>query len=95
MSNINDGGPAFPFPIVSQNQTTGETSLWQTEGGMTLRDYFAAAALQGYIANYAGADVDPFSAHARISTAKRCYAMADEMIAERNIDRSERTEVEP
>ncbi len=38
MSEFNDGGPAFPW---------GEhgTRL----GGMTLRDYFAAKALQGYL----------------------------------------------
>ena len=45
MSNqINDGGPAFPnVPPDSQY------SDW--DKGMTLRDYFAAAALQGLMAN--------------------------------------------
>ena len=45
MSNqINDGGPAFPnVPPDSQY------SDW--DKGMTLRDYFAAAALQGLIAS--------------------------------------------
>jgi len=37
---INDGGPAFPH----------ETSLGYHHG-MTLRDYFAAAALQGFISD--------------------------------------------
>jgi hypothetical protein len=40
---INDGGPAFPTATLAQ----------KTEGGMTLRDYFAAAALQGILS---GAD---------------------------------------
>ena len=45
MSKIDDGGYAFPIPL-----TEGES--WNTEkfghpNGMTLRDYFAAAALQG------------------------------------------------
>ena len=44
MSERDDGGPAFPIPVISQNQTTGETSIWQTEGGMSLRDYFIAHA---------------------------------------------------
>jgi hypothetical protein len=41
MSNkINDGGPAFP----------ADFQLYST--GMTLRDYFAAAALQGVLSNH-------------------------------------------
>jgi hypothetical protein len=35
---INDGGPAFPTPVGIQHND-----------GMTLRDYFAAAALQGML----------------------------------------------
>lgn len=42
MNQINDGGPAFP---VSPEIYNG-TGLC----GMTLRDYFAAAALQGLLA---------------------------------------------
>ncbi len=37
---INDGGPAFPTPVGVQHND-----------GMTLRDYFAAAALQGLMAS--------------------------------------------
>jgi hypothetical protein len=37
---INDGGPAFPTPVGIQHND-----------GMTLRDYFAAAALQGLMAS--------------------------------------------
>jgi hypothetical protein len=40
MSN-NTGGPAFP--------DTQEN--WRGEKGMTLRDYFAAKAMQGFMAN--------------------------------------------
>jgi hypothetical protein len=36
---INNGGPAFPVPSLAVGS------------GMTLRDYFAAAALQGFCAN--------------------------------------------
>ena len=46
MSNkINDGGPAFP--------RTGADGHTSPQSGMTLRDYFAAAALQGILS---GAD---------------------------------------
>ena len=41
-SNINDGGPAFP--------TLDNTEHWR-HLGVSIRDYFAAAALQGSIAN--------------------------------------------
>ena len=42
-----DGGPAFPVPY--SNERDGPTVM-PTEG-MTLRDYFAAHALQGLLAN--------------------------------------------
>ena len=41
MSTINDGGPAFPVPANAFNDMEG----------MTLRDYFAAKAMQGMCAN--------------------------------------------
>ena len=37
MNEINDGGPAFPWPVPAQHQAYT---------GMTLRDYFAAKAMQ-------------------------------------------------
>jgi len=46
MSNkINDGGPAFPSPPIQHSN-----GFYSTGNGMTLRDYFAAAALQGILA---------------------------------------------
>lgn len=44
--NINDGGPAFPLPLGTANCSEPSES-----GGMSLRDYFAAAALQGLLAS--------------------------------------------
>lgn len=41
MSKIEDGGPAFPVQ---------DAATWQGHG-ITLRDYFAAKALQGLLAN--------------------------------------------
>jgi hypothetical protein len=46
MSEFKDGGPAFPTPY-----TTGQSGEYYTEfaNGMTLRDYFAARAMQGFV----------------------------------------------
>lgn len=63
---MNDtGGPAFPFN-------------WETKGefwamGATLRDYFAAKAMQALVQ---GSYFD--------ATAKMAYEMADAMLKERN-----------
>ena len=45
---MNTGGPAFPGPYV--NEKGGLEAVWK-QGGMTLRDYFAAKALQGMMAS--------------------------------------------
>ena len=66
----NDGGPAFP-----QGHAVGEIS--KMEGGMSLRDYFAAKALQGLCA-------DPSTAGTEgIDLANECYSIADAMLAAR------------
>ena len=63
MSNkINDGGPAFP----------ADFQLYST--GMTLRDYFAAAALQGNL-------IEPTASNDDV--AKWAYSLADAMIKAR------------
>lgn len=50
MSNTNTGGPAFPeIRIVSGDNYNPPTKLYY--GGMTLRDYFAAKAMQGLLSN--------------------------------------------
>lgn len=68
----NDGGPAFPIP-------DGDC------GGMSLRDYFAAAALMG-IAGRVNADVMRryFSAHYDGREAVVAYKLADAMLEERS-----------
>jgi hypothetical protein len=45
-NNTNTGGPAFPVPY--SNESDGPTMM--PSEGMTLRDYFAAKAMQGLIA---------------------------------------------
>ncbi len=46
MSNTNTGGPAFPG-----SRWDAEQDLYLPCEGMTLRDYFAAKAMQGVIAS--------------------------------------------
>lgn len=63
---LNDGGPAFP----------NKDELGNMVKGMTLRDYFAAAALQGLLA--AGNTKGAYS-----TFAEHAYAAADAMLAAR------------
>lgn len=67
----NNGGPAFPINIL------GETIKGQE--GMTLRDYFAAKAMQAFYTNYEN------SSDAKEASA-RAYVIADAMLAEREKD---------
>lgn len=70
MTNKNDGGAAFP-------QSGYER--WAPEGGMTLRDYFAAKALQGICAH-----PDTWGMQTPLIIAKECYTLADAMLEARN-----------
>lgn len=67
MSTINDGGPAFPIPGLHDDEDFN---------GMTLRDYFAANAMQGLLS-------DSTVKGAVGDFAKRSYAMADAMLLAR------------
>jgi hypothetical protein len=73
---INDGGPAFP--CVYYSEPVGSIGPQFTiKGGMTLRDYFAAAALKGQAHRLAS----PYE-HRDILAAD-CYAIADAMLKAR------------
>ena len=66
MSNTNTGGPAFPSP-------------YDDDEGMTLRDYFAAKAMQGMLASAdSWINKDEVEDFATI-----CYALADGMLKAR------------
>lgn len=69
MHTIKDGGPAFPVPGLK-----GHAEF----DGMTLRDYFAATALQGWLASFGPSDSPKAS-----SVAIFAYNVADAMLAER------------
>lgn len=79
------GGSAFPK--VSYQKPDGYGAhIMIVEGGMTLRDYFAARAMQGWISNspqIGGNVLNGSDGHAE-SIASISYAWADAMIAERN-----------
>ena len=72
---INDGGPAFPRTVTINDGIDGFTE--RKNNGMTLRDYFAAAALQGMMAEY---DPEDELEH---HIAKWSYKAADAMIKAR------------
>jgi len=81
MSKIDNGGAAFPLP----KQVFGEnTYLQYSDTGMTLRDYFAAAALQGWLASYPERDTPhPALNECENDVARLSYKMADAMLAAR------------
>lgn len=76
MSNKDNGGGAYPAML-----TFG--SGHETQTGMSLRDYFAAAAMQGWLASYGTGDSHPVHAGAAHIAAEQAYKMADAMLAER------------
>jgi hypothetical protein len=68
MNKIKAGGPAFPLQSIGPDFTPGYA-------GMTLRDYFAAKALQGLLAS---SEFNSFEGYASAA-----YTAADAMLAER------------
>jgi hypothetical protein len=80
MAGIKDGGPAFPRSGYEVDRETASACDTWPQDGMTLRDYFAAAALTGYLAGHAGDGI--FIPHEK-TAAVRAYEFADAMIAER------------
>jgi hypothetical protein len=71
MSNTNTGGPAFPVTIENGLSAGGDR-------GMTLRDYFAAKAMQAIVSNDA-----TFSTKYVGLAAKDAYVYADAMLKAR------------
>jgi hypothetical protein len=85
---MNDGGPAFPLDCNVEALENGEgvpqgfvIQHLQAHQGMSLRDYFAAAALTGLCANHETLKKGTtwLSSHA--------YIAADEMLSQRAVDR--------
>ena len=68
----NTGGPAFPQFVISNFGA-------HVEGGMTLRDYFAAKAMQGFVS-----DPDWRVDMMPNETARAAYTQADAMLKARD-----------
>lgn len=79
---MNDGGPAFPNNPVAYHDPNGKVYLAET--GMSLRDYFAAMALQGFLAfpNPFMSDKGPVERNP-VLLASIAYCQADAMLKER------------
>jgi len=73
---INDGGPAYPCQT---NPLPGK--LANAPQGMTLRDYFAGQALNGYLASWEGTNAPDFFTPDHV--APLAYAYADAMLEAR------------
>lgn len=78
MSKINDGGPAFP--------EFGERGKACGGEGMTLRDYFAAQALAGWLASFAPDAMHPAGRGKEGDVAEMSYALADAMLRAREVN---------
>lgn len=76
MMSKDTGGSAFPML-----GNIGYDSEWQIDEGMSMRDYFAAKAMQGFAASPSMIDSNDLRAISYVAAAS--YAMADAMLAER------------
>lgn len=76
MSDRKDGGPAFPCPAVGSRIIEAS--------GMSLRDWFAGMAMQGWIACQHPEFVDWTVPEDVREVAQRAYQAADAMLAERS-----------
>ncbi|TXE64814.1 hypothetical protein [Serratia nematodiphila] len=76
------GGQAFPR---QQWEYDGQNNVLQyQEEGMTLRDYFAAKAMQGAFSSGATATIGTDHKEEMFGMAKAFYSMADAMLKARN-----------
>ncbi len=71
------GGPAFPA-CLRDTAKNGKQAPLQRVAGMTLRDYFAAKAMQGFASTLTGTAPVKFDA-----LAKDAYEMAEAMLKAR------------
>lgn len=81
---IDDGGQAFPSGSVIVPQPGMFTTAPAPTPGMTLRDYFAAKAMAGWLASYSQGTPHPARNECEQSLAELSYALADAMLAARN-----------
>jgi hypothetical protein len=97
MSNTNTGGPAFPqsyqhTEVAAKMYESGELTAGQLKkaasqlAGMTLRDYFAAKAMQGLMGrSWANTATGKFPENLHDIWATAAYQMADAMLKARDV----------
>lgn len=74
MSEKDNGGPAFPIPLNEGQSYQGHAPC----DGMTMRDYFAAKAMQGFCTR------PPEDFADMRMVAEQAYELADAMLKARN-----------
>lgn len=83
---INDGGPAFPHPELTQDIENG-CKTWECATGLSIRDYFAAKALVGVLSSLTPEDRAEMAQHPcdemNELVAGGCYHVADAMLKQR------------
>jgi len=77
MAHIDNGGPAFPCMPPQDTAAGSAVGYPFPDQGMSMRDYFAAKWLQGYMANPSLDDIK------REDAASQAYKMADAMLKAR------------
>jgi hypothetical protein len=83
MNNTNTGGPAFPHTVEYKGSECGGVV---PHGGMTLRDYFAAKAMQAFMSAYPCQAIDRKDGGTPAdhqSIAEDAYDVADAMLEAR------------
>lgn len=79
MNNTNTGGPIFPCKVpTGEIHESGAPEPTRQHYGMTLRDYFAAKAMQAMVGSHWPDSND------RPEIAERSYLMADAMLEARS-----------
>jgi hypothetical protein len=76
MSEINNGGPAFP-EVLDEYDHNSERFRIKSDGGMSMRDYFAAKVLPAIYNDSTGGE------GWRDAVANEAYQLADAMIKAR------------
>ena len=79
MSQIDDGGPAFPRTVTIDDGIDSYREI--KRDGMSLRDWFAGQALQGMVHRF------DHPHKSRELMARDCYSIADAMLAARLTER--------
>jgi len=79
---MDDGGPAYPRPYSSFENVQGKPDAHNAQSGISLRDAFAIAALQGALAN-PQTDMSQLRGEEAKKFARGLLYMADLMVKER------------